>query len=261
MCAIEVAKLLDLSGEVALVTGSTGGVGAGIARRLAEAGASVVVHDRDDRAGALSILEELCGTGGEHIEVQGDITQADSVADMFDKIGEAMSLPSIVVNNAGVQPVIGLDQMTVDDWALVHDVNLKGTFNVTQEAARCMRAEGVSGSIVNIASIEGLNPARGHVHYATSKAGVIMFTRASALELGEFGIRVNSVSPGLIDRPGLREGWPEGVEKWETSAPLGRLGQPDDIGDAVLFLASPAARWISGANIVVDGGVSANSCW
>jgi NAD(P)-dependent dehydrogenase (short-subunit alcohol dehydrogenase family) len=114
---------------------------------------------------------------------------------------------------------------------------------------------------VNIASIEGLDPAAGHAHYASSKAGLIMFTRAAALEYGPRGIRVNSVSPGLIDREGLERDWPEGVARWKRRVPLGRLGTPNDVADAVLFLLSPAARWISGANLVVDGGMSAQSKW
>jgi 3-oxoacyl-[acyl-carrier protein] reductase len=118
-----------------------------------------------------------------------------------------------------------------------------------------------AGAIVNVASIEGLQPAFAHSHYAASKAGVIMHTRAAALELGPKGIRVNCVSPGLIAAPGIEEGWPAGVARWHAAAPLHRLGTPIDVADAVLFLASPAARWITGANLVVDGGVLAHNTW
>jgi NAD(P)-dependent dehydrogenase (short-subunit alcohol dehydrogenase family) len=121
---------------------------------------------------------------------------------------------------------------------------------------------GDGGAIVNIASIEGLQPAFDHSHYAASKAAVIMHTRAAALELGSRGIRVNCVSPGLIDVAGrLEHAWPSGVERWHAAAPLHRLGRPDDVADAVLFLASDAARWITGANLVVDGGVLARNTW
>jgi len=122
-----------------------------------------------------------------------------------------------------------------------------------------MRGDG--GAIVNIASIEGLQPAFDHSHYAASKAAVIMHTRAAALELGRAGIRVNSVSPGVIEAPGIEESWPEGVARWRAAAPLERLGHPSDVADAVLFLVSPAARWITGANLVVDGGVLARNTW
>jgi len=120
---------------------------------------------------------------------------------------------------------------------------------------------GRSGAIVNVASIEGSDPAVGHAHYATSKAGVLMFTRAAALEYGEYSIRVNAVSPGLIRRERIETGWPDGVKRWKSKAPLQRLGEAADVADAVLFLLSPAARWISGANLVVDGGMSAVSRW
>jgi NAD(P)-dependent dehydrogenase (short-subunit alcohol dehydrogenase family) len=117
------------------------------------------------------------------------------------------------------------------------------------------------GSIVNIASIEGLQPAMNHSHYTTSKAAVLMHTKSAALELGRLGIRVNAVAPGLIDREGLETDWPEGVQRWRSACPLERLGTPEDVADAVLFLLSPASRWITGATLVVDGGVLTNNVW
>ena len=113
----------------------------------------------------------------------------------------------------------------------------------------------------SISSIEGSRPAAGHSHYATSKSALIMATRAAALELGAHGIRVNSVSPGLVNREGLGDDWPEGVERWRRAAPLGRLGEPEDIADAVAFLVSPAAGWITGHDLVIDGGMSAVPGW
>ncbi|MDQ4078313.1 MAG: SDR family oxidoreductase, partial [Chloroflexota bacterium] len=118
-----------------------------------------------------------------------------------------------------------------------------------------MIEQGAGGAIVNIASIEAERPAPLHAHYNAAKGGVLMYTRSAALELGPHGIRVNAVSPGLIWREGIEEQWPEGVARWREAAPLTRLGRPEDVADACLFLASPAARWISGTNLVVDGGV------
>src|SRR5262249_11061359 len=153
----------------------------------------------------------------------------------------------IVVNNAGIQPVAPLELLENDDIAELLRVNVAGVAAMTREAAALMPA---GGAIVNVSSIEGLQPAFGHSHYAAAKAAVIMHTRAAALELGAKGIRVNCVSPGLIGTPGL-DAWPEGVARWRAAAPLERLGTPEDVGDAVLFLASRAARWVSGANLVV----------
>jgi NAD(P)-dependent dehydrogenase (short-subunit alcohol dehydrogenase family) len=130
---------------------------------------------------------------------------------------------------------------------------------LTQVAVPHLRRD--NGAVVNIASIEGLQPASGHSHYTASKAAVLAHTRAAALELGRLGIRVNAVAPGLIHRDGLEADWPEGVARWHAACPLGRLGQPDDVADAVLFLASAAARWMTGACLVVDGGVLSRSTW
>jgi len=246
----DVNNLLSLAGETVLVTGASGNIGGGIARRLAEAGAEIVVHFHRDEASATSLVEEL----GSGLIVQADLGDADAVEAMF-----AACRPTMVVNNAAAQPVQALDTMRFEDWQAMMATNLDGAFLVTQCAARSW--ENAGGAIVNIASIEGSDPAAGHAHYATSKAGLIMFSRAAALEYGPSGIRVNCVSPGLIDRDGLADDWPDGVSRWQEQAPLGRLGTPKDVADAVLFLLSPAARWISGINLVVDGGMSAQSRW
>ena len=246
----DVHHLLSLAGETVLVTGASGNIGRGVARRLAEAGAAIVVHYQRDENSAVSLAREI---GAQHV-IQADLGDAAAVDAMFEG-----GRPTMVVNNAAVQPVQALANMRDEDWRAVLGTNLDGPFLVTQRAARAWGERG--GAIVNIASIEGSDPAAGHAHYATSKAGLIMFTRAAAIEFGPRRIRVNCVSPGLIERDGLAEEWPEGVAQWRARAPLGRLGTPKDVADAVLFLLSPAARWISGANLVVDGGMSAQSRW
>ena len=244
-----VNALLDLAGETILVTGASGNIGRGIARRLAEAGAGIVVHYFRDEAAARELVAELdCAL------VQADLGDEAAVEAML-----AQSRPTMVVNNAAAQPVQALPEMSFPDWRGVMSANLDGPFLVTQRAAAAWGDAG--GAIVNIASIEGMDPAVGHAHYASSKAGLLMFSRAAALEYGARGIRINCVSPGLIERNGLAEDWPDGVARWQERAPLTGIGTPNDVADAVLFLLSPAARWISGANLVVDGGMSAQSRW
>ena len=245
-----VQELLDLAGETVLVTGASGNIGQGIAERLAEAGATIIVHYHRD----ISAAEQLASRLGGATVVQADLASESAVDAMY-----AQASPTMVVNNAAAQPVKKFDDLSYAEWRAMLAANLDGAFLVTQRAARAWAGSG--GAIVNIASIEALDPAVGHSHYATSKAGLLMLSRAAALELGAAGVRVNCVSPGLIDRDSLAEDWPDGVDRWHDRVPLGRLGTPKDVADAVLFLLSPAARWISGTNLVVDGGMSAQSKW
>ncbi|MGI9223324.1 MAG: SDR family NAD(P)-dependent oxidoreductase [Woeseiaceae bacterium] len=246
------SELLDLSGETVLVTGASGNIGGAIAVRLAEAGAAILAHYHRNEAAAVALVDKL--DRGQI--VQADLADESAVERMFDSVH-----PTLVVNNAASQPVSGLGDMTFAEWREVLSANLDSAFLVTQRAALAWMAAGESGAIVNIGSIEGLDPASGHSHYATSKAGLAMLTRAAALEFGSANIRVNCVSPGLIDRDGLARDWPDGVARWHDRVPLGRIGSPIDVADAVLFLLSPASRWISGANLCVDGGMSAQSKW
>ena len=245
-------ELLDLSGETVLVTGASGNIGGAIAERLAEAGAGIVLHYHRNEAAAAGLAKRL----GDARLVQADLAVAADVEKMFRSIQA-----SLVVHNAAAQPVRGMGDMSFAEWRAVLGANLDSAFLVTQQAALAWVAAGVPGAIVNIGSIEGQDPAVGHSHYATSKAGVAMLTRAAALEFGSSHIRVNCVSPGLIDREGLARDFPDGVSRWHDRAPLGRIGSAIDVADAVLFLLSPASRWISGANLVVDGGMSAQSKW
>lgn len=257
-----VQKLLDLSGRTVIVTGASGGIGSGIARRVAEAGANVVCHYNANRAGADAVAADIERAGGKAIVAQGDVA---TTAGTDALIGEALSAFGglhALVNNAGHQPVEALIDVSEASWAKMMAINAGGPFLLTRGFAEHVRASKLEGgSVVNIASIEGHNPAPWHGHYATSKAALLMLTKAAALEFGSLGIRVNAICPGLIHREGIEEGWPEGVGRWRKAAPLGRLGQPEDIADAALFLISDAARWITGADLVVDGGVSTHPTW
>jgi NAD(P)-dependent dehydrogenase (short-subunit alcohol dehydrogenase family) len=256
-----VDSLLKLHGQVALVTGASGGIGGVIAQRLAEAGAAVAVHFHRNDAAARSVVDAIVAGGGRAMSVHADISSEVNCAAMFADVASTLGDVDILVNNAADQGVQSLPQMQLAAWQAMMATNLDGTFLTTRLAAEGMKRRGVRGAIINIASIEGIAPAAGHGHYATSKAGMLMFTRAAALEYGRDGIRVNAVSPGLIDRPGLSSDWPEGVARWTSVVPLERLGQPEDVADAVLFLAAPASRWVTGANLVVDGGITARPTW
>lgn len=256
-----VNALLDLSGRVALVTGAGAGMGSGIAERIAEAGAAVVIHFRQSERGARELTSRIVAGGGRACAIGGDLTRAVEVERVLDSAANELGLPDAVVNNAGLYPLATVLEMAESDWDLVVDANLKSTHLVTQSVARRLRAAGRPGAIVNVASIEARNVAPAHSHYVAAKAGVVMYTRAAARELGPYGIRVNAVSPGLMWRPGLEDAWPDGVSRYLKAAPLGRLGRPDDVADACLFLLSAASRWITGAELVVDGGVLTNTAY
>jgi len=251
---MSIADMFDLSSKAVVVTGGSGGIGRGIALRLAEAGAAVVVGYRTGRAAADSLVAEIEGDGGRARAVAADVTESVGADGLVAACVESFGGIDVLVNNAGAYPMASLLEMTEEAWDEMIAVNLRSTFLCTQAAARRMIDRG-GGSIINIASIEAENPAPMHAHYCAAKAGVVMLTEASAGEFGSHGIRVNTVSPGLIWREGIEEAWADGVERWKVAAPLGRLGTPADIANACLFLASDAAAWITGANLRVDGGV------
>jgi len=250
----EVRELLNLTAKTAVVTGAGRGIGAAIARRLAEAGADVALGYRTSGAEAEALAAAIAGSGRHAIAVHADVTREEDVERLMTRAEDELGGLDVLINNAGIYPLAALTEMSVGDWQATIDANLKSVFLATRAAARRMIPRG-GGAIVNIASIEAANPAPMHSHYNAAKAGVVMHTRAAAGELGGHGIRVNAVSPGLIWRPGIEEEWPQGVERYTRAAPLGRLGRPQDVADACLFLASPAARWITGAELLVDGGV------
>jgi glucose 1-dehydrogenase/3-oxoacyl-[acyl-carrier protein] reductase len=256
----ESAALLNLSGKVAIVTGASQGIGASIARRFAEAGAAVVVHYRRKAHAASEVTASITAASGSAMAIQADLRDAAAVRQVFDQAVARFGGLDILVNNAGMFPNQSLLDMTQDAWREMYESVVDTTMLCTQAAALQMKSSG-GGAIVNIGSVAAIHPAPDHSHYNSAKAAVVMFTKSAALELGRYGIRVNAVSPGLIARPGIEEQWPDGVARWQAKALLGRLGQPEDVADACLFLASPAARWITGQNLIVDGGVTSSAIY
>lgn len=243
---------------VILVTGASGGIGRGIAQGFAKTGAQVIIHYHSNAAAADAVATECTTLGGKAAAIQADLTRADDVAALFQNIKEKFGRLDVLVNNAGLYLAsAAITEMPADEWKRMIDADLNSVFYCTQAAGKIMSAQPEGGVILNIGSVEGMFPVKGHSYYNTAKAGLIMFSRSAAQELGPKKIRVNTISPGLIWKEGLEESWPEGVKSWLRNAPLGCLGMPEDIANACLFLASPQARWITGTNLVVDGGFSA----
>jgi 3-oxoacyl-[acyl-carrier protein] reductase len=252
------AALPDLTGTATLVTGASGGIGGGIATRFAEAGGAVAVHYHRDRAGADAVVRRIEAAGGVATALAADLTDDDACHELVRAASAWAGRLDTLVNNAGIQPVEALPGMSTGSWRAMIETNLTSAFACTQAAAAIMTG---GGSVIHIASVEATQPAPGHAHYSAAKAALVMHARAAALEYGARGIRVNAVSPGLVDRPGLATDWPDGVGRWQEAAPLRRLGTPTDVANACVFLASPLAAWITGHNLVVDGGVSARPTW
>ncbi|AYC40170.1 SDR family NAD(P)-dependent oxidoreductase [Streptomyces griseorubiginosus] len=247
-----------LEGQVALVTGASGGIGRGVALRFAEQGAAVALHCRTAVPAAREVASRIEDLGARAVVLEAELRDEAECRRLVAKAAEWGEGLTSLVNNAGVQPTQPLPGMTAVQWREVVDTNLTSVFACTQAAAEVM---GPGGSVTHIASIEASRPAPEHAHYSASKAAVVMHARSAALEYGPRGIRVNTVSPGLIDREGLARAWPEGVERWTRRAPLARLGRPEDVADACVFLASPLASWITGHDLVVDGGMSVGAAW
>jgi NAD(P)-dependent dehydrogenase (short-subunit alcohol dehydrogenase family) len=239
--------------EVALVTGGGQGIGAAISHQLAADGFHVIVNDiAEERAGAVSA--SIKGHGGMATPAVADVSRSDMVNDMFDRVEASVGQVTALVNNAGVGGNAAVRNVTDDDWRRVMSIDLDSAFFSSRRALDSMRDRRV-GAIVNIASRAWLGW-WGQSTYASAKAGMVGLTRALAVEMSSRSIRVNAVAPGLIDTPLLRNRSEEALERLKTSVPVGTIGQPQDVANAVSFLLSDRARTITGQVLYVGGGKS-----
>ena len=246
---------MELRGKVAIVTGAGSGIGRAIALRLAEEGARVVASDVDLRS-AEETATEIQEGRGETIALQVNVGSQTDVAAMVSRALEQWAQVDILVNNAGVSGEFPFLDMAEAEWDRVLNINLTGAFLCGQAAARAMVQGGRGGRIINIASVNAEVAGAGLAHYCASKGGLRMLTKVMALELAPHGINVNAVAPGIVNTPLTAKSLQEPAKRRALMAhvPLGRVGQPEDVAHAVLFLASEKASFITGTILFVDGG-------
>ncbi|MDQ3776618.1 MAG: SDR family oxidoreductase [Pseudomonadota bacterium] len=244
----------SLSGKVDIVTGSSRGIGARIATRLAQAGAGVVVNYAGGRNAAEQVVQSIEAGGGQALAVQGDVSKPQDVRALFDAAVERFGRVHILVNNAGIILYKRLDQTADDEFDRLFAVNVKGVFNALREASRHLED---GGRIINFSSSTTRLMLPTYASYCATKAAVEQLTRIFAKEVGQRGITVNVVSPGPTNTELFTEGKSEAdIQRMAAMAALGRIGQPEDIANLVLFLASDEAGWISAQNIGANGGLA-----
>jgi len=247
---------MDLANKVAIVTGGGAGIGKAIALRLARAGADIVIADIDLGV-AVETARQIEGLGRRAEVARTDVTRKDEIEALVAQALEVGRI-DILVNNAGVENITPLFEIDETEWDRILNVNLKGAFLCSQVVAGAITADGQAGKIVNIGSIAGVMPPKGEPHYAASKGGIHILTKQLAAELAPYHINVNAVAPGVV-RNGLSTSQsladPERADKIAQTIPLGRVGSPQDIANAVTFLASNEADYITGVILPVDGGI------
>lgn len=244
-----------LAGKVAVVTGAAKGIGAGIARELGAAGAAVVVNYVSDREGAARTVADIVAKGGKAIAVQADVSKAADVKRLFDETRKAFGRLDVLVNNAGIYKSFPIEELTEAEFQRQFGTNVFGLLQVTREAVPHFGAEG--GSIINISSIASRVTPPGFSVYSGTKGAVDAITGVLAKELAPKKIRVNAINPGLVETEGVRAlGIPgsDFEKQMIAQTPLGRLGQPSDIGPVALFLASPDSGWLTGEIVQASGG-------
>ena len=257
--------LIDLSGQVALVTGASSGIGAATATALGAAGAMVVVNYNSDREGGERVAAGLRDAGSDAIAVQADVSQEDQVERLFAEARRAFGTLHILVANAGLQQDSRAEEMTLEQWRRVIDVNLTGQFLACRSAIREFLARGpqpevsrATGKIICMSSVHEVIMWGGHVNYAASKGGVKLMMQTLAQEFADRRIRVNSIAPGAIRTPINRAAWetPEALAKLLKLIPYGRIGEPEDVASAAVWLASDHSDYVTGTTLFVDGGMT-----
>jgi len=255
-----------LKGQKALVTGASSGIGKSVAIALGHAGADVVVNYSSGAEKAEETVQEIkrrCGI--EAMAIQADVSKEDQVEAMFRTMFQEFGTIDILVNNAGLQKDAAFDEMTLDQWNKVIDVNLTGQFLCAREAVREFKRRGVvkdvscaAGKIICMSSVHDVIPWAGHVNYAASKGGVMLMMKSIAQEVAAWRIRVNSISPGAIRTPINMDAWgtPEAYAELMKLVPYKRIGEPDDIGRAAVWLASDHSDYVNGISLYVDGGMT-----
>jgi 3-oxoacyl-[acyl-carrier protein] reductase len=244
-----------LAGKVAVVTGASKGIGAGIAKAFGAEGAAVVVNYISDKAGAAKVVADIERAGGKAVAVQGDVAKRGDIRRIFDVAREAFGAPTILVNNAGVYEFSALEDITEAHFHKQFDTNVLGLILATQEATKTFPASG--GSVINIGSAISASPMPQSAVYSATKGAVDLVTRTLSRELGSRNIRVNSINPGVVETEGVRtQGFLESdlIKQAVAATPLGRVAQPADIASIAVFLASPDSGWLTGETILASGG-------
>lgn len=258
---------ISLKNQVAVITGASSGIGAGVAKSLASAGATVVINYpfEGSMEQANTVLKEIIDAGGKGIIYQCDVSKEDQVVKMFQDLVSQLGTVDILINNAGIQKDAKFTEMTIDQWNAVMGVNLTGQFLCAREAIKEFLRRGIDpsrsvacGKIIHISSVHEIIPWAGHANYASSKGAVRMLMQTLAQEYGAAKIRVNSICPGAIQTPINTNAWntQEALNSLLTLIPYNRIGQPEDIGNLAAFLASDLADYITGSSIFIDGGMT-----
>ena len=255
---------LPLEGQTAIVTGASSGIGEALARALAAAGAAVAINHRDCEDDAERIVTAIGEAGGKAVAVDGDVSKERDVERILDRAIDAFGRIDIVVANAGLQKDAALTSMTLDEWQAVLDTNLTGQFLCVREAVKRFLSQGLApaskakGKIICMSSVHQLIAWAGHANYAASKGGVLQLMKSVAQEVAGDGIRVNAIAPGAIKTPINEDAWstPEAKDKLLKLIPYARMGEPDDVARAAVWLASDEADYVVGTTLFVDGGMS-----